>query len=204
MFIYRYCKHWFYAREFRLNYDEQIGRQMMSLPRERRREREREAIKQGGASVRRCQWGSQDGRHVHLIGGVCEIWRRFDAIKASHAFRVTSVVTAWRWLVQYRCGPSWAVSSMIVPVPAAAGGSHWTMFSKKLHVDVKKSTLKIQDVKKDSTTRFKHLKIVLGENIVFCAGWQVAASQRWVLKKRLIMMSSEERELISLVTPTHW
>ncbi|RLU22901.1 hypothetical protein DMN91_005179 [Ooceraea biroi] len=38
------------------------------------------------------------------------------------------------------------------------------MFSKKLHVDVKKSTLKIQDVKKDSTTRFKHLKIVL-ENV---------------------------------------
>lgn len=37
------------------------------------------------------------------------------------------------------------------------------MFSKKLHVDVKKSTLKIQDVKKDSATRFKHLKIVLGE-----------------------------------------
>ncbi|XP_076382912.1 putative Rho GTPase-activating protein CG5521 isoform X11 [Megalopta genalis] len=38
------------------------------------------------------------------------------------------------------------------------------MFSKKLHVDVKKSTLKIQDVKKDSATRFKHLKIVL-ENV---------------------------------------
>ncbi|XP_051158588.1 probable Rho GTPase-activating protein CG5521 isoform X3 [Leptopilina boulardi] len=35
------------------------------------------------------------------------------------------------------------------------------MFSKKLHVDVKKSTHKIQDVKKDSATRFKHLKIVL-------------------------------------------
>ncbi|KAJ8670226.1 hypothetical protein QAD02_001485 [Eretmocerus hayati] len=35
------------------------------------------------------------------------------------------------------------------------------MFSKKLHVDVKKSTLKVQDVKKDCTTRFKHLKIVL-------------------------------------------
>lgn len=52
---------------------------------------------------------------------------------------------------------------MIVFVVAAAGGSHWTMFSKKLHVDVKKSTLKIQDVKKDSATRFKHLKIVLGE-----------------------------------------
>ncbi|XP_012275924.1 ral GTPase-activating protein subunit alpha-1 isoform X2 [Orussus abietinus] len=38
------------------------------------------------------------------------------------------------------------------------------MFGKKLHVDVKKSTLKIQDVKKDSATRFKHLKIVL-ENV---------------------------------------
>ncbi|XP_035724570.1 probable Rho GTPase-activating protein CG5521 isoform X8 [Vespa mandarinia] len=38
------------------------------------------------------------------------------------------------------------------------------MFGKKLHVDVKKSTLKVQDVKKDSATRFKHLKIVL-ENV---------------------------------------
>ncbi|XP_014609505.1 PREDICTED: ral GTPase-activating protein subunit alpha-1 isoform X3 [Polistes canadensis] len=38
------------------------------------------------------------------------------------------------------------------------------MFGKKLHVDVKKSTLKVQDVKKDSATRFKHLKIVL-ENL---------------------------------------
>ncbi|XP_029168214.1 probable Rho GTPase-activating protein CG5521 isoform X7 [Nylanderia fulva] len=38
------------------------------------------------------------------------------------------------------------------------------MFSKKLHVDVKKSTLKVQDVKKDSGTRLKHLKIVL-ENV---------------------------------------
>ncbi|KAL7291923.1 hypothetical protein TKK_0014473 [Trichogramma kaykai] len=35
------------------------------------------------------------------------------------------------------------------------------MFSKKLHVDLKKSTLKIQDPRKDSATRFKHLKIVL-------------------------------------------
>jgi hypothetical protein len=37
------------------------------------------------------------------------------------------------------------------------------MFSKKLHADVKKSTLKIQDLKKDSATRLKHLKIILGE-----------------------------------------
>ncbi|GLH07913.1 Probable Rho GTPase-activating protein CG5521 [Gryllus bimaculatus] len=35
------------------------------------------------------------------------------------------------------------------------------MFSKKLHADVKKSTQKIQDLKKDSATRLKHLKIVL-------------------------------------------
>lgn len=37
------------------------------------------------------------------------------------------------------------------------------MFTKKSHQDVKKSTVKIQDSKKDSTTRLKHLKIVLGE-----------------------------------------
>lgn len=36
------------------------------------------------------------------------------------------------------------------------------MFSKKI-ADVKKSTLKIQDAKKDLTTRFKHLKIILGK-----------------------------------------
>lgn len=36
------------------------------------------------------------------------------------------------------------------------------MFTKKVHADVKKSTLKVQDLKKDSTTRLKHLKIVLG------------------------------------------
>lgn len=37
------------------------------------------------------------------------------------------------------------------------------MFTKKSHQDVKKSTVKIQDSKKDSATRLKHLKIVLGE-----------------------------------------
>ncbi|RZF33885.1 hypothetical protein LSTR_LSTR009909 [Laodelphax striatellus] len=35
------------------------------------------------------------------------------------------------------------------------------MFGKKIQVDVKKSTQKIQDPKKDSATRFKHLRIVL-------------------------------------------
>ncbi|VVC94839.1 unnamed protein product [Leptidea sinapis] len=35
------------------------------------------------------------------------------------------------------------------------------MFTKKSHQDVKKSSIKIQDSKKDSTTRLKHLKIVL-------------------------------------------
>lgn len=37
------------------------------------------------------------------------------------------------------------------------------MFSKKGHVDVKKSSLKVLDTKKDSLGRLKHLKIVLGE-----------------------------------------
>lgn len=37
------------------------------------------------------------------------------------------------------------------------------MFSKKI-ADVKKSTLKIQDAKKDLQTRFKHLKIILGNH----------------------------------------
>ncbi|XP_055382867.1 probable Rho GTPase-activating protein CG5521 isoform X2 [Condylostylus longicornis] len=35
------------------------------------------------------------------------------------------------------------------------------MFTKKSHADVKKSTLKIQDYKKDSATRLRHLKTIL-------------------------------------------
>lgn len=41
------------------------------------------------------------------------------------------------------------------------------MFSKKPHADVKKSTQKIQDLKKDAATRLKHLKIVLGKRNPF-------------------------------------
>lgn len=41
------------------------------------------------------------------------------------------------------------------------------MFSKKLSVDVKKSTQKFLDGKRDIPTRFRHLKIVLG-NISIC------------------------------------
>lgn len=37
------------------------------------------------------------------------------------------------------------------------------MFSKKPHADVKKSTQKFLDSKKDSFTRLKHLRIVIGE-----------------------------------------
>lgn len=38
------------------------------------------------------------------------------------------------------------------------------MFTKRNLVDIKKSTAKLQDPKKDLTTRIKHLKIILGEN----------------------------------------
>lgn len=37
------------------------------------------------------------------------------------------------------------------------------MFSKKSHADVKKSTQKFLDSKKDTATRLKHLRIVIGE-----------------------------------------
>jgi hypothetical protein len=37
------------------------------------------------------------------------------------------------------------------------------MFSKKPHGDVKKSTQKVLDTKKDALTRLKHLRIVIGE-----------------------------------------
>lgn len=37
------------------------------------------------------------------------------------------------------------------------------MFSKKVHPDVKKSTAKFLDLKKDTSTRLKHLRIVIGE-----------------------------------------
>lgn len=37
------------------------------------------------------------------------------------------------------------------------------MFSKKPHGDVKKSTQKVLDTKKDALTRLKHLRCVIGE-----------------------------------------
>ena len=37
------------------------------------------------------------------------------------------------------------------------------MFGRKAHGDVKKSAGKVIDPKKDSVTRLKHLRIVLGE-----------------------------------------
>lgn len=37
------------------------------------------------------------------------------------------------------------------------------MFTKKSSADVKKSTLKIQDFKKDSNSRLRHLKTILGK-----------------------------------------
>lgn len=39
------------------------------------------------------------------------------------------------------------------------------MFTKKPQ-DIKKSTLKIQDIKKDSATRLKHLKTILGKTVI--------------------------------------
>jgi hypothetical protein len=41
------------------------------------------------------------------------------------------------------------------------------MFSKKASIDVKKSTQKFLDGKRDIPTRFRHLKIVLGEFLTF-------------------------------------
>lgn len=37
------------------------------------------------------------------------------------------------------------------------------MFTKKSNIDLKKSTAKIQDSKKDSTARLRHLKTILGK-----------------------------------------
>lgn len=41
------------------------------------------------------------------------------------------------------------------------------MFSKRNLVDIKKSTAKIQDVKKDLQTRAKHLRIILGRLLFY-------------------------------------
>lgn len=41
------------------------------------------------------------------------------------------------------------------------------MFTKRNLVDIKKSTSKLQDLKKDLTTRIKHLKIILGSLFFF-------------------------------------
>lgn len=38
------------------------------------------------------------------------------------------------------------------------------MFTKKSNIDVKKSIAKIQDSKKDSPARLKHLKTILGNS----------------------------------------
>lgn len=42
------------------------------------------------------------------------------------------------------------------------------MFSKKAQTDVKKSAHKILDPKKDTATRFKHLKFLLGMFVITC------------------------------------
>lgn len=44
-----------------------------------------------------------------------------------------------------------------------SGSGSGSMFSKKPHGDVKKSTQKVLDTKKDALTRLKHLRIVIGE-----------------------------------------
>lgn len=36
------------------------------------------------------------------------------------------------------------------------------MFTKKSHADIKKSTGKFQDCKKDSASRLRHLRTILG------------------------------------------
>lgn len=38
------------------------------------------------------------------------------------------------------------------------------MFTKKTNIDLKKSTQKIQDSKKDSAARLRHLKTILGKH----------------------------------------
>jgi hypothetical protein len=43
------------------------------------------------------------------------------------------------------------------------------MFGRKSHGDAKKSAVKILDPKKDTVTRLKHLRIVLGE--LFTCNW---------------------------------
>lgn len=37
------------------------------------------------------------------------------------------------------------------------------MFTKKSHADIKKSTAKLQDCKKDSASRLRHLRTILGK-----------------------------------------
>lgn len=41
------------------------------------------------------------------------------------------------------------------------------MFTKKSSIDVKKLILKVQDSKKDSASRLRHLRTVLGKTILF-------------------------------------
>lgn len=62
------------------------------------------------------------------------------------------------------------------------------MFGKKLQADVKKSTQKIQDSKKDSGTRFKHLRIVLGKiNLLLDLGCAMVNSSNFFIVKLLFL-----------------
>lgn len=75
-----------------------------------------------------------------------------------------------------RLGSEWAARTSLLPAHslhfpplwpgregAGVGRGGGRMFSKKPHGDVKKSTQKVLDTKKDALTRLKHLRIVIGE-----------------------------------------
>lgn len=110
----------------------------------------------------------QNGCHVHLIGVIggryrVDIAREFSPRNPARArLPADPVASPVTDVVAPACSPRRGSFCSLLPAAASSSSHPSIMFSKKLHVDVKKSTLKIQDVKKDSATRFKHLKIVLG------------------------------------------
>lgn len=52
----------------------------------------------------------------------------------------------------------------LLPPTQIRSSPSFGMFSKKPHGDVKKSTPKVLDPKKDVLTRLKHLRIVIGKS----------------------------------------
>lgn len=68
------------------------------------------------------------------------------------------------------------------------------MFAKKPHVDVKKSSIKALDTKKDSLYRIKHLRIYLGKS------FKRLSQNQLITLVHQIMWTSQKQKTFSIIT----